>query len=124
MPLSWLPGTPLSREAKKKETVILRAKAIKPPTALEKLSFHPWSSSWGGDLRKHVSLFIKEKTRGRRQLTLVDVGKHTTLGDGDVAKQLVQLLVIANSKLKMTRYDTGFLVVTCGISGQFEDLSG
>lgn len=54
----------------------------------------------------------------------MNVGKHTALGDGDVAQKLVQFFVIADGELEMTGDDTGFLVVTCGVSGQFEDLSG
>lgn len=67
---------------------------------------------------------IYQKKSGRGQLTLVNVGKHTALGDGDVAQKLVQFFVIADGELEMTGDDTGFLVVTCGVSGQFEDLSG
>lgn len=62
------------------------------------------------------------KQRGT-QLTLVNVGKYTALGDGDMAEKLVQFLVIANGELEMTGDDTGLLVVTCGISSQLEDLS-
>ena len=57
------------------------------------------------------------------RLTLVDVGQDTSLGDCDVAEQLVQLLVVADGELEMTGDDTGLLVVTSGIAGQFEDLS-
>jgi len=52
---------------------------------------------------------------------LVNVGKDTTLGDGDVAKQLVQLLVVPDGELKMTGNDTGLLVVTSGIASQLKD---
>jgi hypothetical protein len=51
----------------------------------------------------------------------VDVGKNTTLGDGDVSEKLVQLLIIANGKLQMTRDDTGLLVVASSVAGQLED---
>lgn len=53
----------------------------------------------------------------------MDVGQDTALGDGDVAEQLVQLLVVADGKLEMARDDTGLLVVTGGVAGQLEDLS-
>jgi len=56
-------------------------------------------------------------------LTLVNVGQNTTLRDGDVAEQLVQLLVIADGELKMAGDDAGLLVVTRGVAGQLEDLS-
>ncbi len=53
--------------------------------------------------------------------TLVDVWQNTTLCDGDVAQQLVQLLVVSDGELEMSGNDTGLLVVTRGISGQLED---
>jgi hypothetical protein len=52
----------------------------------------------------------------------VNVGQNTTLGDGDVSKKLVQLLVVANGELEMAGDDTGLLVVTSGVSSQLEDL--
>jgi hypothetical protein len=55
------------------------------------------------------------------RLTLVNVGEDTTLGDGDVSQELVQLLVIADGELEMTGDDTGLLVVTSGVTGQLED---
>ena len=57
-----------------------------------------------------------------RERTLVNVGEDTTLGNGDVAEELVQLLIVADGELKVTRDDTGLLVVTSGVSGQLEDL--
>ena len=53
--------------------------------------------------------------------TLVDVGEDSTLGDGDVTQELVQLLIVTDGELKGTGNDTGLLVVTGGITGQFED---
>ena len=58
-----------------------------------------------------------------KHLTLVDVRKHTALGDGDLAEKLVQLFIVADGKLKVTRNDTSLLVVTCSISSQLENLS-
>jgi hypothetical protein len=55
--------------------------------------------------------------------TLVNVGKDTTLGDGDVSKKLVQLLVVPDGELEMAGDDTGLLVVAGGIASQLEDLS-
>ncbi|KAJ8682755.1 hypothetical protein QAD02_018547 [Eretmocerus hayati] len=51
----------------------------------------------------------------------LDVGKYATLGDSHVRKQLVQLLVVTNGKLEMTRDDPGLLVVTSGIACQLQD---
>merc|ERR1711939_1063572 len=58
------------------------------------------------------------------QQVLVDVRQDTTLGDGDMSQQLVQLLIVPDSELKMTGNDTGLLVVASSIASQFEDLSG
>ena len=55
------------------------------------------------------------------ELTLVDVGQNTTLGDGDVAEKLVQLLIVADGELEMTGNDTGLLVVASSVTGQLED---
>ena len=54
----------------------------------------------------------------------MDVGKNTSLGDGGAVKKLVQLLVVADGKLDVTGDDAGLLVVTSGVSGQLENLSG
>jgi hypothetical protein len=53
----------------------------------------------------------------------VDVGKDTTLGDGDVSQKLVQLLVVADGKLQVTGDDTGLLVVAGSVTSQLENLS-
>ena len=54
----------------------------------------------------------------------LDVGQHTSLGDGDAGEQLVQLLVVTDGELEMTGDDPALLVVTGGVSCQLEDLSG
>lgn len=51
----------------------------------------------------------------------MDVWQNTTLCDCDVSEKLVQFLVIADGELEMAGDDTGFLVITGGISGQLED---
>lgn len=51
----------------------------------------------------------------------MNVWKDTTLGDGDMTQKFVQLLIVTDSKLKVTRDDTGLLVVTSGIARQFEN---
>lgn len=48
----------------------------------------------------------------------MNVGQDTTLGDGDVTKELVQLLIVPDSELKMARNDTGLLVVTGSVASQ------
>lgn len=58
---------------------------------------------------------------GWSELTLVDVGQNTTLCNGDVSQQLVQLLIVADGELKMTGDDTGLLVVTGGVASKLEN---
>ena len=53
----------------------------------------------------------------------LDVGKNTSLCDGDTGKQFVQLLVITDSQLKVTGDDSCLLVVTSSVARQLEDLS-
>lgn len=53
----------------------------------------------------------------------MDVGENTALGDGDVAQELVQLLIVADCKLEMTRDDTSLLVVAGGVTSQLQNLS-
>jgi hypothetical protein len=66
---------------------------------------------------------MREEHRGK-QLTLVNVGENTTLGDCDVAKQLVQLLIVTDGELEMTRDDTRLLVVAGSVASQLEDFGG
>lgn len=54
----------------------------------------------------------------------MDVGKHTTSGDGDATKELTQLFVIAHGELNVTGHNTGLLVITSGVAGQLKHLSG
>lgn len=78
---------------------------------------------------------------GREELRL-DLRQDTTLRDDDVAEQLVELLVVADGKLcsrgqqrcseherkrgrtEVAGDDTRLLVVTGGIAGELENLSG
>ena len=53
----------------------------------------------------------------------VDVGKNTTLGNGDTAEELVELLVVAHGKLNVTGHNAGLLVVAGSVTGKLEDLS-
>ena len=54
----------------------------------------------------------------------LDVGQDSTLGDGHSAQEFVQFLVVADGKLEMTGDDSGLLVVSGGVAGQLEHLSG
>ena len=62
-----------------------------------------------------------DKARRESKRTLVNVGEDTTLGDGDVAEQLVQLLIVADGELEMTGDDTRLLVVAGSVASQLED---
>lgn len=55
--------------------------------------------------------------------TLVNVGEDTALGNGNMAQELVQLLVVANSELEMTGDDTCLLVVPGSVASKLEYLS-
>ena len=51
----------------------------------------------------------------------MDVGENTTLGDGDMAQKLVQLLIVSDGELKVTGDDTGLLVVASSVASQLEN---
>ena len=52
----------------------------------------------------------------------MDVGEHTTRGDGDLAQELVQLLVISDGELDVSGDDSLLLAFLGGVSGKLEDL--
>jgi hypothetical protein len=54
----------------------------------------------------------------------VNVWKNTTLSNGHTTEKLVQLLIVADSQLDVTRDDSSLLVVSSGVTGQLKDLSG
>ena len=51
----------------------------------------------------------------------LDVGQHTSLGDGNTRQKLVQLLIVSDGQLQMTRVDPLFLVVTGSVASQLEN---
>jgi len=51
----------------------------------------------------------------------VNVGEDTTLGDCNVAEELVQLFIVADGELEVTRDNTSLLVVSSSIASKFED---
>ena len=63
---------------------------------------------------------------GRWMDILSDVisAKVLTRGDCHAAQQLAELLIIAHRQLDVAGNDARLLVVTCGISGQLQDLRG
>lgn len=53
----------------------------------------------------------------------LNVRQHASLGDGDLAQQLVQLLVVADGQLQVTGDDSRLLVVAGSVPSQLQDLS-
>ena len=51
-----------------------------------------------------------------------DVGKNSSLRDGDAGQKLVELLIAPDGELKVTRVDPGLLVVPGSVAGQLKDL--
>ena len=56
------------------------------------------------------------------QQDLLDVGEHTTAGNGDTRQQLVQLLIVADGERQEAGGDTLLLVVTGCIARQLQHL--
>ena len=52
----------------------------------------------------------------------VDVGDDTSVGNGDVSQELVELLVVADGELDVAGHDAALLVVTGSVAGKLEDL--
>ena len=69
---------------------------------------------------KVTSLFLAGSLLG--QQLGVDVGQHSSGGDGHSSQESVQLLVVSDSQLDVARNDAGSLVVAGSVSGQLQDL--
>ena len=54
----------------------------------------------------------------------MNVGQHTTGGDGHATEQLVELLVVADSQIHVAGGDSLALVVAGDVTGQQDHLSG
>ena len=54
----------------------------------------------------------------------MDVGQHTSGGNGDSSQQSAQLLVVADGQLDVAGHDARSLVVAGSVSGQLENLGG
>ena len=52
----------------------------------------------------------------------LDVGEDSALGDSDAGKKFVELLIIPDGQLKVTRDDPSLLVVPGSVSSELEDL--
>lgn len=53
----------------------------------------------------------------------LNVRQDTTLGNGNSGEKLVELLIVTDGELQVTRNDTGLLVVTGSVASQLENLS-
>ena len=53
----------------------------------------------------------------------MDVGQHSSFGDGHALQQLVQLLVVADCQLNVAGGDALLLVVPARVPGQLQNLS-
>ena len=84
------------------------------------LGFLPLAVFLGRRSEREVSQAVKSRCNSRR--TLVNVGQYTTLGDRDMSQELVQLLVVSDGQLEMSRDDSGLLVITSGVASKFENL--
>lgn len=51
-------------------------------------------------------------------------GDNTTVSNGGLAKELAELLIVADSELDVAGVDTSALVVTSSVTSEFEDFSG
>ena len=52
----------------------------------------------------------------------MDVGQNSSLGDGDSIQKFVQLLIVPNGELEVTRNDPLLLVVPGSVPSQLDDL--
>ena len=52
----------------------------------------------------------------------MDVGQNSSLGDGDSIQEFVQLLIVPDGELEVTRNDPLLLVVPGSVPSQLEDL--
>ena len=78
------------------------------------------STGWESDERRLT--FASSFLRLFGQQNSLDVGQHTTLGDGHTRQKFVQLLVVADGQLEVTRDDSRLLIVACSVACQFQDL--
>ena len=53
----------------------------------------------------------------------LDVRQYSALSDGDTTEEFVQLFVVADSQLQVTRNDASLLVVAGSVTSQLKDLS-
>ena len=58
-----------------------------------------------------------------RQQDRVDVRQHATRSNRDRTQQLGQFFIVSDGQLEVSRYDSGLLVVSGGVTGEFENFS-
>ena len=75
----------------------------------------------------HSDMFVQIRSlalAGRLNESNVDVGEDTTGGNGGVRKKLVELLIVAHSKLDVAGDDSALLGVLGGVASELENLGG
>ena len=85
------------------------------------LFYHYWGPKKGQLVEQEVVLSFLLGFLGQKDS--LDVGENTSLGNGDSSQEFVELLVVTDGQLKMTRDDPGLLVVTGSVTSQLENLS-
>ena len=58
-----------------------------------------------------------------RQQDGLDVGQDSSLSNGNTSQKFVQFLIVPDGQLQVPGNDSGFLVVSGGITSEFENLS-
>ncbi len=53
----------------------------------------------------------------------MNVGEHTTAGNGDISKKLVEFLIVSDGQLKVTGNNSALLVITGSVTGKFKNFS-
>jgi hypothetical protein len=57
----------------------------------------------------------------RREQFGVDIRQNASLGDDYTAEETVKFFIVTDGELQMTGDDTRLLVVTSGVTGEFEN---
>ena len=74
--------------------------------------------------RSKIDLFLGLVLVLLGQKDNLDVGKDTSLCDGDSRQELDQFFVVSDSELKMARLDSCLLVVSDRVTSQLQDFNG
>ena len=83
----------------------------------EETGYSEWCANDRGETTKRLLLGLRLLGQER-----VDVRQDAAANDGDRAQELVQLLVVADGELDVSRHDAQLLVVARGVARELEDL--